>query len=1049
MKSFAILACLILPLSLVAQTKPKPGDQSAQEAAIVQLLETHARFENDGTGSISRHEIVRIQSEAGIQLFGQLVFGYSSGTEKLDVDYVRVRKPGGEVVETPAANAQDLAPEVLQSAPMYSDFRERHVTVSGLRPGDTLEFSTTTHITSPLAPGEFWYEYTFPRFIPVTEARLAVDVPKSRELKLKSPSRKYTTAEDGDRRTYSWLVQNITSKRRDNEDEADDSDSDEDEFPDVQISTFKDWQAIARWYAKLQGERVVVDDAVRRKAADLTKGATTQQEKARRLYDYVARNIRYVSLSFGVGRYQPHAAPEVLAGSYGDCKDKHTLLSALLRAAGIQSYPVLIDSSRKLDEDVPSPAQFDHVITLAQIDKEWVWLDSTAEVAPYGLILYPLRDKQAVVAADDANGGLKRTPDTTPVKNTVIFSINGKVSETGVLDASLEFATTGDSAVPMRAVFRSVPQADWDKVLEQLSAFQGYRGKPSDIDVAALEDPASPLRVRYKLHTEDYIAVPNNGISAFFLPPGSAPRLPRKRPGKPLDLGPAVEMHATAHLEFARNFDLRVPPEVSIKRDYGEYSIKYNLTGSTLEVQQFFATRVSKLPASRRPDLESLRSVALNFAEQSVFLNARPASTGATSASAAVTGNAQELRKAGLKALEQRNFQSATDLLKRVVEQKPDSEDAWDELGRAYVGLGSHKEAIEAFRKQVAVNAFHKRAWDDLGSELRHQGNYADALAAYGKQLENTPLDAAARKNHGLLLIQLKRNSEAMTELEKALESSPGDPDIELALAGLYESAGNADKSHALLFSVTGSQSPVNSGDWFSAALGDNINPEQTLTDAHKLLDGLGDQFDSGAYDENPDDALPAMYILALEWARVGWASYLKGERMDGLRYLESAWALSQSGAVANRLARIYLKAGDTGQARHYLLLAIAAGGAETESSRAQLAKLGPGAPDLAKAKAELAQMRSAKLRGVSQPAGQAEFVLVFDGSSQPQRAEYREGSADMKNSGQSLLEGEFNVTFPDNSSVKIVRRGVLSCAASGCTFALKPLEPAQLAAKK
>ena len=60
----------------------------------------------------------------------------------------------------------------------------------------------------------------------------------------------------------------------------------------------------------------------------------------------MARNVRYVSISLGVGRYQPHSASDVLQNGYGDCKDKHTLLSAMLRAEGIQSYPVLIGSAR-------------------------------------------------------------------------------------------------------------------------------------------------------------------------------------------------------------------------------------------------------------------------------------------------------------------------------------------------------------------------------------------------------------------------------------------------------------------------------------------------------------------------------------------------------------------------------------------------------------------------------------------------------------------------------------------------------------------------------
>jgi tetratricopeptide (TPR) repeat protein/transglutaminase-like putative cysteine protease len=1039
-----LLAAMTCGLS--AQTKPKTSADTAQEAAVVQQRDTRVHYENDGTGMVEHTEAIRIQSEAGVQRYGQLVFGYSSATEKLEVNYVRVRKPDGKTVETPAANAQDFAPEVLESAPMYSDYRERHVTVAGLRPGDLLEYHTTTQIGTPLAPGEFWFEYSFPRHTPITEARLEIDVPKARELHLKSPSRKYTTAETGDRRTYAWVVQNIAPDRKEKDDDAEDTQEEEDEFPDVQLSTFKDWQQVARWYARLQGERVVVDDSLKKKAAELAGDAATQQERARRIYDFVARNIRYVSLSFGVGRYQPHAATEVLAGNYGDCKDKHTLLSALLRAAGIPSYPVLIGSDRKLDEDVPSPAQFDHVITAAQIDKEWVWLDSTAEVAPYGLLLYQLRDKQAVLAADDANGGLKKTPAFAPVKNTLDYTREGKISETGDLDSTIEMIAGGDSAVPYRMIFRSRPQADWPALVERLALFEGHRGKVSDVDVAALEEPAKPLRLRYKIHEDSYFTVPSNDVAWYVFPVMRLGRLPKKKAGKPLDVGPAIEMHSKAHLVFAANYTLRLPPEVTIARDYGQYTLAYHQSNNVLEAEQTYIVKVNQLPPSRRPDVESLRSVATNYAAESIACDVRPASKAALAVAAPAGGTPQELRKAALKALEQRDFKGASDLLKRVVDQKPDSEDAWDELGRAYTGLGSHAEAIGAYRKQVEVNPFHKRAYNDLGLELRHEGKLEDALAAYGKQLDNVPVDSTARKNHGLLLLQLKRTPEALADLEKASSATPDDPEIELALAQLYFGTGQQEKSRALLLSLVGTTAPAPGGDWFAAALRDDIDPEQTLNDARKAVDGIGEQFDAGAYDPAPPEVFSAMYFLALEWARIGWAQFLKGDRLEGMRFLESAWSLSQSGTVAIRLARVYEKTGDTVKAKHMLLLAVAGGGAETEAARAQLARLNAGraAPDLAQGKAELLQMRSVKPRALAQKSGQAEFVMVFDGSSRPQRVEYREGDAELRSAEPSLTDGDYPVSFPDNSSVKIVRRAVLSCAASGCVLAFKPLDAVQ-----
>ncbi len=90
-----------------------------------------------------------------------------------------------------------------------------------------------------------------------------------------------------------------------------------------------------------------------------------------------------MSLSFGLGRYQPHAASEVLANGYGDCKDKNTLLAALLAAQGFESTSVLIGSQHVLDPDIPSPSQFDHVITRVTLTDRMMWIDSTNGVAPF------------------------------------------------------------------------------------------------------------------------------------------------------------------------------------------------------------------------------------------------------------------------------------------------------------------------------------------------------------------------------------------------------------------------------------------------------------------------------------------------------------------------------------------------------------------------------------------------------------------------------------------------------------------------------------------
>ena len=105
------------------------------------------------------------------------------------------------------------------------------------------------------------------------------------------------------------------------------------------MTTFESWEQIGRWYAELEKDRREPTPEVRAKAQELTKGLNTDLEKTEALYDFVAKNFRYVSLSLGVGRYQPHAASDVLHDQYGDCKDKHTLLASLLEAEGLHADP--------------------------------------------------------------------------------------------------------------------------------------------------------------------------------------------------------------------------------------------------------------------------------------------------------------------------------------------------------------------------------------------------------------------------------------------------------------------------------------------------------------------------------------------------------------------------------------------------------------------------------------------------------------------------------------------------------------------------------------
>jgi transglutaminase-like putative cysteine protease/Flp pilus assembly protein TadD len=1048
-----LLVCSFVSLTTgdaAAQAPPssKPKTNDAEEAAVFERILNRVRFENDGTEVSETEAVVRIQSQAGVEEFGQLVFGYSSATEKLEVEYVRVRKPDGRVVATPESTAQDFAPDVLKEAPMYSDYRQRHISVAALQPGDTLEYRTVTRVVTPLAAGNFWYEYTFPKGVAVNEVRLEIDVPKARELKLKTPARKPEIQDSGDRRVYTWLVKDIQPERDKDRDEAE-----EETGPDVQLTTFTSWKQVAEWYARLQGERMTVDDSVRKKALELTQGAVTPTEKARRLYDFVARNVRYVSISLGVGRYQPHSAADVLENGYGDCKDKHTLFSALLRAEGIQSYPVLIHSSRKVDADVPSPAQFDHVITAARLGAGLglTWLDTTPEVTPFGLILYQLRNKQAVLASEDSEAGLQRTPADSPVKTFMHFTLDGKFTEFGALDATLEVTAQGDRDWPMRSSFRRFSQAEWKDLVKVLSANWGLPGDVDNIQLDPIEDTSKPFHLKYHLRQDRYFSVPSTSVNFRPIPPLGMPAVrASQKSTEPLDVGPAGEMDYRIHLQFPSNYTVHTPTAVKMSRDYGDYSSAYSLSKGILEGERKLIVKRNEVAAARRADYESFRNATRSDQDQLLSCTILTPSGQRPETASKMEGTPAELHKAGVKALQSKDYRTAIELLKRAAEGDTTGansgvRDAWYDLGLAYAGANDHAEAIAAFHKQIELDPNHKHANGDLAMELQQTGKTDDAIAAYRKQLETAPYEKAAHKNLGVLLAQSGRDADARTELEAAAAIPPADPETKMALAQVYGRLGEKALAQELMKGLTGSAGGDSSQDIFAAALKNDIDPAQTETDAQQVLYDIGGQFDSGELDRLGPSAFSSMRLVALAWARMGWAKFQRGENLAAMQFLTSAWLLSQSGTVANRLGQVLEKQGQAEKARHTFALAAAAGGSDVADSRARLAKLAgdPAAAekDAAQAPSELVQARTVKLGPITSKPVSARFNLVFDSSPRPERAEFVDGDESLRSAGEQLREKDLPVRFPDVSSVKIVRRGLLSCNGAGCSIELLPIE--------
>jgi tetratricopeptide (TPR) repeat protein len=1049
-----------------AAAKPdSPKDNSkhdySPEAFVVEQYRSTYRFESDGTGRKETIARIKVQSEAGVQQWGQIQVGYNSANERVEIAYVRVIKADGTVVKAGDDAVQDLSAPLEQQAPVYTDYRQKHITVPGLRPGEILEYDMVTVIHTPLAPGEFWAEYDFDKNNIMLDEELDVDVPSDRPLKLKNkPGMDPKISEANGRRIYHW-----TSSHLEREDDSKEKDKEklaakirkkraDAERPDIQLTTFVSWEQIGRWYAGLEKDRRAPSPEVRAKAAELTKGLDTKMDKVEALYDYVAKNFRYVSLSLGLGRYQPHAAADVLHDQYGDCKDKHTLLASLLEAENLHASSVLINSSRKLDPDVPSPSQFDHVITLLPMGKEEVWMDTTAEVAPFRLLAYTLRNKLAlVIPADGSTPHLEQTPADTPMPDTEISEVDGKVNDIGKLEAHVHYTFRGDEELMLRSIFRRVPEAQWQRVVENVNA-----GIGGDITNLKISDPAAtrePFTMSYDVARPNFLDWSKKKsdlmlpLCQFNLPDvgdGDSNSDDDSGPdAEVLKLGPKADYVYKIKLELPAKYTAHAPIAFSVKRDYAEYQATYKLDGTIFTATRALTMRQDELPTARGEDYQAFRRAVSSDLGQVLSVENTVAGTPTPPADM----KADDLVESGRAAIGSNNLTLAVELLKRATEVDPKNKYAWNMLAAAYLGMRQNDDAIAALNKQIEINPYDEYAYNALGRAYWQERKYDEAVTAFNKQIEINPLDKFAHAGLGAMYSEWHKYDLAAPELEKAASLTPDNPELQVSLGDAYLNLGQDDKAlatfdHAVELSAT----PL---------VWNNIAYQLSLKKSH--LDRAQQYAESAVsattaalrnvtLDRLTPQELPLVPSLIAYWDTLGWVYFSEGNLDKAEKYVAAAWGLGHHGEVGDHLGQIYEKRGDKNLALQTYALSLSALRPDPET-RGRLATLTGGEAKVdatvAKYKENLQQLRTIDLGKVAKETGSADFFILLSRGSAKQGpaavegVKFASGDEKLKVFTDALRTAEYRVTFPDDTPVKILRRGVLDCSTTTgrCTFVL------------
>lgn len=705
--------------SVVTKVEVASGSPYAGEAAVVQRLDMEYRYAADGTGSRQITMAVLLQTEAVVRQFGVVTIPFASSSEHVEIGYIRVRKADGSVVETPPTDAQEIPELVTQQAPLYSDLKEKQVPVRSLRVGDQLEYKVNIVRTKAEAPDQFWGEYRPLEGVVVLEESLELRVPNGKNVTVWSPSNKPVVTEEGSEKIYRWTssatdptvgkaaeAKKEADKKR-TLTEAEQLDRTQGKLPAVAWTTFKSWDQVGAWYRGLEADRAVADADVKAKVAELIAGKKTDDEKIRALYTYVATQIRYIGVDLGIGRYQPHMAGEVLRNQYGDCKDKHTLLAAMLGAAGVQADAVLIGANLRFNPDVPSPAAFNHVITAVPESAKTIWLDSTQEIAPYRVLLSILRDKQALVIPMTAAAHLERTPASLPFTPFNRLEAKATLDKNGTVTSQIVMTLRGDDEVAIRGVLRQISPGQYDDFVQRFSQGLGFGGTATHAEITRPDATVEPLRIAYDYTRDKPADWANYQIVPEFIP-AYLPVFDEKDPPQvPIDLGLKRVETVTTEMKLPEGWGATLPDAVHVHTAFVNFDKTYRFDHGTLYADRKIEILQEKVPVSEWTKYKKFtEDASLANGETYVQLTSAVKAKGENGPPLPSINNnqAEQLLSQAAQTVQSWDLDGTTKLLDQAKKLNDQQARLWAMYGYVASLRGAMTEATADFKKEISLH---------------------------------------------------------------------------------------------------------------------------------------------------------------------------------------------------------------------------------------------------------------------------------------------------------------------------------------------------------
>lgn len=281
------------------------------------------------------------------------------------------------------------------------------------------------------------------------------------------------------------------------------------------------WSAFGTWYSQLVEGRRAASPLLQAKVRDLTSGKVTMLDKIAALAAFAQHDIRYVAIEIGIGGYQPHPAEQIFANRYGDCKDKVTALSAMLKEIGVESLYIITSTNRGvIDKRFASMEGFNHaviairlpadvkseslhaVMTHPQLGRILIF-DPTSEMTAFGDIPDYLQHNDGLLVIDRGSELIEmpaQAPETNQLRRVGRFTLD----ESGTLSGTVRETRSGALAASVRYALTARTSGEQVKFIEGNIADFLADFKVSNLAFENVEDLTKDLIVTFTLSARSY-----------------------------------------------------------------------------------------------------------------------------------------------------------------------------------------------------------------------------------------------------------------------------------------------------------------------------------------------------------------------------------------------------------------------------------------------------------------------------------------------------------------------------------------------------------------